>query len=244
MILLLEIRSTVLPICLFANTILPIHSLEKFIRKDPTFALWFNKFTSGESLAMRAQFAFEYQITEPLAERVAEYIVRTFQKDLTPSYLTLAGKLLLCVLMCAAVALLGEFWEMSEFLVLIPWTFAGLIFILFALMSFLQLVATTAQAIARMRIRRTFLGKSNDGLPRVVSWEFTNEDFTTRLSDACEPRQTPWNQVARFRMDTEFWILGIKDGPDLVLPVEFLNQELRDFIAMKVKPFAESFPLK
>jgi hypothetical protein len=99
------------------------------------------------------------------------------------------------------------------------------------LVTTLITIARVIEGMLSWLIRRRLLAEIFRWRDRKVRWTFSNEGFRVHAAD--KDRDVPWHAVRRLVPDCDFWFLGIQDGPDLILPIENLGHEEKEFIRAK-----------
>jgi len=181
---------------------------------------------------MSAQAFLEYQFNEEIAERAARSHKRSISRGLGMKFWRAFPYVLLPALACGAITLYGDRSDLAgSILWAVSATLAGVFGILAALMALLQLFAVGAISFAHWRNRRDLRRWTASLKDPTVRWEFSDEAFTSCVGGT--DRRTPWRDVKRVRMDEDFWMFEVKDGPILFLPVERLSVEAKEIIRAK-----------
>lgn len=168
---------------------------------------------------MSARFSFEYEFTDDVALRA------TSAGPLNAKFLRALWPLLLAFLATGSVVALDRVLEWPAGLLDgVPEVLMILLGGMLALMILLQSLALLVMS----RTRRQLLKWALNLRDRRIRWDFSDDSFGVHTSDS--ERRMTWSDVRRLRTGPEFWILGIKGGPDLLLPAVHLTDEIRELI--------------
>jgi hypothetical protein len=182
---------------------------------------------------MPEQFSIKYEFTEAMAARAADSYIRAHIKGLDAKFWTALGVLVLWVTICALVLLLGILLSMPWWILLIPIgllaIFGGMLLLLLSLHLFVVVV----RPLARWGTRRKMMAGYRDLADRTIHWAFADHQFAVR--SAISDRAVPWRELRQLRLYPDFWALGLKNGPDLMLPVEVLSPEVQRLIRAKAR---------
>lgn len=178
-------------------------------------------------------YSFEYEISEELSARMADSFVRQRRKQapLDAKFWKAISFLLLCTLVSAALVAISYLAEISIAILFIPAVFLGLFGGVLFLVMISIVTARVIEGISVWLIRRRLIASIPHSYDRKVRWTFTNEGFHVHTAD--KDRQVPWHAIRRFLSDSDFWFLGVQDGPDLILPVENLGTDVKELIRAK-----------
>jgi hypothetical protein len=182
---------------------------------------------------MSPVYSFEYELDKETAARAAEVFVRAqrLKVPMTAKQWRAMGVLLLCASVSGALLFLGYVADVSTGILFIPGAFLGLFGGVLSLAMFSFVSAAMIAGPARWIMRRRLLDQVPDSYDRKVHWTFTEQEF--RVHTATKDRQVSWQEVRRFLADSDFWFLGVRNGSDLILPVENLAFEVRELIRRK-----------
>jgi hypothetical protein len=177
--------------------------------------------------------SFEYELDEESSARATEVFIRgqCLKAPVTAKQWRAMGVLLICALVSGALLTLGYWAELPIGILFIPGAFLGLFGGVLSLAIFAIVTGALVAWPARWVIRRRLLAQVPDSYDQKVHWTLTEQEF--HVHTASKDYQLPWEQVRRFLADSEFWFLGIQNGPDLILPVEKLPNEVRELIRSK-----------
>ena len=178
---------------------------------------------------MSAQFSVEYEFSDALAGRAAGMFMRARTRRLSAKFWAALPVLALYAALSGLIFFLAFMLDIPAPIMVIPYAVVGIFGGMLALLMGLHGVALVLEMVARWRIRRQLL-EPFSSLDRTVRWTFTDERF--EVHSAFSDRRVSWSDVRLFVPEREFWLIGIKDGPNLLLPVEHLaaNQleQIRD----------------
>jgi len=182
---------------------------------------------------MSLAYTFDYELSEDLAARVADAFVRSRFRHapLDAKFWKAMALLLVCAVASGAMLALGYTVELPLPILVVPAAFLGLFGGVLALATSAIVAARLIQGPSRWLIRRRMLAGLPAPLERKVRWTFTDDGFHVRSAN--NDRQIPWQDLRSFIADPEFLFLSIKKGPDLVLPVENLSNEVKDLLRAK-----------
>ena len=179
---------------------------------------------------MSARFAIEYEFSDALAARAASMFVRSSSQHLSAKFWAALPVLVLYAALSGLIFLLGYMLDLPGPLMVIPYAVVTIFGGMLAIILILHGVALFFEAAARWRIRRQLLADFAN-LDRTVRWSFADDRF--KVHSAFSDRNVPWSDVRLFIPERDFWMLGIKEGPNLLLPVEQLTADLEDLIRNK-----------
>jgi hypothetical protein len=182
---------------------------------------------------MQNQFSFEYQFTDAFAARTADAYVRAHVKNVVRKFRTALGVLVLWLALCGLSLLLGILLDAPWWLWLIPAAFLAVCGSMLLLLLSLQLFVVTIRPLARWGTRRRMMAGYRDVANRTIRWTIADDRFA--VCSAISNRQLPWQVLRQLRLYPEFWTLGLKNGPDLILPVEPLTPEVQGLIRGKAR---------
>jgi hypothetical protein len=191
---------------------------------------------------MSPSYLFEYEASEELSARAADAFLRSRrgQAPLDAKFWKAIGVLLLCTFVAAAVYALCSLAALSIAFRLIPALFLGLFGGVLSLVAVLVPASRAIERVSSWFIRRRLQAGIPDSLDRTVRWTFTSEGFQVRVAE--KHRKTPWSAIRRFVPDSEFWFFGVQDGPELVLPVDNLPNEVKELICAKTAHLVSEIP--
>ncbi len=180
---------------------------------------------------MPARYSIEYEFSDALAKRAAGIFVRDSRKDLSIKFWRALPTIVLYAMLSGLTLLLGYLLDIPDEIMVLPIGlvafFGGILFLL----SSLHTVALLFEAIARWRIARQLAAPLEEAGGRAVRWQFDEGHF--EVHSAVAHRTVPWDNLRSFHAGSKFWVLGVKDGPNLLLPLEFLDDPARKFVQQK-----------
>jgi hypothetical protein len=182
---------------------------------------------------MQNQFSFEYEFTEAFAARTADAYVHAHVKNVDRKFWTALVVLILWVTLCGLTLLLGILVDAPWWLWVIPAAFLAIFGSMLLVLLSLQLFVLLIRPFARWGTRRKMMAGYRDVADRTVRWTFADDQFAVR--SAISSRQVPWQGLRQLCLSPEFWTLGPKNGPDLLLPVELLTPEVQGLICGKAR---------
>ena len=181
---------------------------------------------------MNPRFSVEYEFDDALAGRAARMFVRVNSKKLAAKFWAALPVLVLYAVLSGLILTLGQMLEIPAPIMLIPYVLVAIFGGMLVLLMGLHGVALLLEAVARWRIRRQLL-EPFSSLERRVRWTFTEDRF--EVQSAISDRKVPWSDVRLFVPEREFWLIGIKDGPNLLLPVQYLAANQLELIRDKAE---------
>jgi hypothetical protein len=181
---------------------------------------------------MNPRFSVEYEFDDALAGRAAGMFVRANSKKLSAKFWAALPVLVLYAVLSGLIFTLGRMLEIPAPIMLIPYALVAIFGGILVLLMGLHGIALLLEAVARWRIRRQLL-KPFSSLDRTVRWTFTDDRF--EVLSAISDRKVPWSDVRLFVPEREFWLIGIKDGPNLILPVQYLAAKQLESIRDKAE---------
>jgi len=113
--------------------------------------------------------------------------------------------------------------------------FGGMLLILLLL----HLFVVVARPLVRWNVRRQMMAGYQDLADRTIRWTFADDQF--EVHSALRDREVPWEQLRRIRVWPGFWALGLKGGPDLMLPMEHLATDVQRLIRRKAREAGVAF---
>jgi hypothetical protein len=160
----------------------------------------------------------EYRLTPDIAARAADAFVRVRGRELTRHFRKAAAWFGLYAAFCAAAVTFAHLTGAEDWFALVLTAFAVISGGLFLLIVGLYSLALVRLRAAGRRCRRE-VGDDYTAAPApTVRWAFTADGFETTLRE--QTRGVAWAGVRAFLATPEFWIVGVKGGPDLFLPRE------------------------
>lgn len=174
----------------------------------------------------------EYRLTPDVAARAVDEFLAARWRFLFRSTATPLGLFVLYTAACGACyglfrVLDADPWAYTALLVFAALGGAGVVMLLG-----LILVASVALANARRRCERTMPLDHSAGTPPLVRWTFDDAGFRTELEGTT--REVTWDRVRLFLVTPNFWLVGIKRGPDLLLPREVIPDGLPALVRKKL----------
>jgi hypothetical protein len=136
--------------------------------------------------------------------------------------------LVLWVTLCGLTLLLGILLDAPWWLWLIPAALLAIFGSMLLLLLSLHLFVLLIRPLARWGTRRTLMAGYRDVADRTIRWTFADNQCAVR--SAISDCQVPWQGLRQLRLYPAFWTLGLKNGPDLILPVELLTPEVQGLI--------------
>ena len=152
---------------------------------------------------------FEYQLTEDILRRGLRR---------APVLTTLAHATILTSIGIAGLiglSLLGG--PLLPVVAIFCFSVIGVIALLLWLLAYYQ-----------WRARAQLRQWASERLDQTIRWRLTDESFTIEMPE--QSREVDWRDVIRFTEETDFWVLAIRKGPELMLPVECLTRDIRKLI--------------
>jgi hypothetical protein len=96
------------------------------------------------------------------------------------------------------------------------------------LVLLLILLGGLGLATARGRSKPHLPDGYTAGEPPLVRWTFHDGGFRTELDGAT--RDVTWDRVRLFLVTPNFWLVGVKRGPDLLLPRDVIPAAVRELV--------------
>jgi len=185
---------------------------------------------------MSSQFAVEYEFSDALAGRAAGMFIRANSKDMSKKFWAAMPVLVLYAVLSGLIFFLGYMLDIPAPIMLIPYALVTIFGGMLAVLIGLHGIALVLEAVARWRIRRQLV-EPFTSLDRTVRWTFSGDRF--EVLSSFSHRQVAWSDVRLFVPETEFWLIGIRDGPNLLLPVEHLSTNQQELIREKAENATE-----
>jgi hypothetical protein len=158
----------------------------------------------------------EFEVTPDVAARAAAAFVRVRGRALARDFRKAIAWLGLYAGFCAAALAFARLTRADAWVVLVITVFAAVCGGLVLLVVGLYALAWFGLRAAGRRFHREAGDDYTAAPDPTVRWVFTADGFETTLRD--RTRGVPWAGVRSFVATPEFWIVGVKDGPDLLLP--------------------------
>ena len=195
---------------------------------------------------MAPHYNFEYEFNEALIDRVADAFLRHQKKKAPLNAKFWKGLLvmLFCTVLFGTLTVFGILTDLPMVIMMIPILLLGFFGCLLSLALILISTAFAVAPFSRWIIRRRLLSFIPHSYDRTIRWTFADENFGVKTTDV--DRQLPWSAIRRLYQEPDFWFLGVQNGPDLILPVETLNNEVKEFILSKTADVcvsAQSVPI-
>jgi hypothetical protein len=160
----------------------------------------------------------EYRLTPDIAARAADVFVRVRGEELTRHFRKVAAWFGLYAGACVAAVTFAHLTRADDWFTLAMTAFAVISGGLFLLIVGLYSLALVRLRAAGRRCHRE-AGDDYTAAPApVVRWVLTADGFETTLRE--QTRGVAWSGVRSILATPEFWIVGVKSGPDLFLPRE------------------------
>jgi hypothetical protein len=160
----------------------------------------------------------EYQLTPDIAARAADAFVRVRGRDLARHFRKALVWFGLYAGFCAAAVTFAHLTHADDWFTLVMTGFAAVSGGLFLLILGFYALALVRLRAAGRRCHRE-VGDDYTAAPApTVRWVLTADGFETTLRG--QTRGVAWSGVRAFLVTPEFWIVGVKNGPDLFLPRE------------------------
>ncbi len=177
---------------------------------------------------MPAYPSVEYVLTSALGDAAADTYVRRQRRDLRRKLWKPLGGFLLYAVVCGAALFVTRGGAGDRFRSTMT-VLLGVVGGFFVLMVALHVLFHEFVRWLRSRqLREAYLSATDP----TVRWTFTDEGFETRLSE--RTRTLPWADVRSFREAPGFWIIGVPDGMELFLPLEFVPDVVAALIREKL----------
>ncbi len=174
----------------------------------------------------------EYPLTPDVAARAADAFVRVRGRALTHTFRKSFASFGLYAGFCAAAAAYAHLAGADDWFRLVIGVFAAISVGLLGLMVVLQALAQVGLRAAARRCRREAGDEYTAAPSPTVRWVFDADGFTTTLGE--RTRTQPWENVRAFGATAEFWIVGVKNGPDLFLPRAAAPAEVGELLRAKL----------
>ena len=175
---------------------------------------------------------FEYELTDELAVQSAvafcqsqiEHVKQGLPAKGMTAPVTSLGTVIVTLLL--AIGMVLFFVDNSA----VKWMLIGVAFLVLLLLSF-KAASYYVPTFTRWYARRLALRSARRLSDRRVKWTLYDDRIETRTGDRV--RSVPWRDVRRLLALPDFWFLGVKSGPILLVPARFLDEELQTVLARK-----------
>ncbi len=188
---------------------------------------------------MTQRYSIEYEFTEDLAARAAEDFVRTLKRDAVEKFWAATPGLIVFTLIGVSIPGLSLLFEAGPFLQMTSYAFGALFCAPLLLLLLIHVIVYPLAGFSRSRLTRRMTTAWESYSDRKVRWTFSEECFESQ--SASSQRTVPWTTLRRFLVGEEFWILGIKKGPDLLIPERELSDDVKQLIRRKARILKTDF---
>jgi hypothetical protein len=183
--------------------------------------------------------SIQYEFTDALAERAANSYIRANLNNLDSKFWTALAGLVLFVVLLGLAVLLGIFLDMDWWILIIPIAFLVIFGGMLLILLLLHFFTVAARPLVRWNVRRQMMAGYQDLADRTIRWTFADDRF--QVHSGLRDREVPWEGLRRIRVWPGFWALGLKGGPDLMLPMEFLPVDVQRVIRRKAREAGVAF---
>jgi tetratricopeptide (TPR) repeat protein len=101
------------------------------------------------------------------------------------------------------------------------------------LLLLVHLIGYPLAGFNRSRLTRQMTTMLESHSDHKIRWSFSEECF--EVQSAASQRRVPWTSLRRFLPGEEFWVLGIKKGPDLLIPANVFSDDVKELIRRKAR---------
>jgi tetratricopeptide (TPR) repeat protein len=177
--------------------------------------------------------SIEYEFTDELAARAADDYLRTLKQDADEKFRSALPGLVVFTVIGVSIPALSFLLEAAPFLQMTTYAIGALLCAPLILLLLVQLIVYPVAGFNRSRLTRRMTATFEHDSDRTIRWRFSEECFA--VHSAASQREAPWTSLRCFLQGEEFWILGIKKGPDLLIPERLLSDELKALIRRKAR---------
>jgi hypothetical protein len=175
---------------------------------------------------------FEYELTDELAVQSA---VAFFQLQIQHVKEGLPAKGMTAPVTSLATAMLALLFAIGLVLFTVDnsavkWIVIGVAFLVLLFLSF-KTALYYVPPFTRWYAGRRALRTARELPDRHVKWTLYEDRIVTQT--ASKERSVRWSDVRRLLALPDFWFLGVRSGPILLVPARFLDEQIQTVLARK-----------